>query len=77
MGRRKRTIPQYGKVTLNGVEYYRTRIEDADGKRVALYGKTAEELYEKVEEAKCQIEDAIFRRKTPTVREYCEKWLKM
>lgn len=77
MGRKKRTIPKYGKVTLGGVEYYRTRIEDADGKRVALYGKTAEELYEKVEEAKRQIEDAIFRRTTPTVGEYCEKWLKM
>lgn len=62
---------------LNGIEYYRTRIEDADGKRVALYAKTAEELYEKVTEAKRQIEEAIFRRETPTVAEYCEKWLLM
>ena len=52
MGRRKKLIPEYGTVTLNGIEYFRTRIEDADGKRVALYAKTAEELYEKVEEAK-------------------------
>lgn len=77
MGRKKKAIPQYGTVTLNGIEYYRTRIEDADGKRVALYAKTAEELYEKVEEARRQIEDAVFRRSTPTVEEYCEKWLKM
>lgn len=77
MGRRKKVIPKYGTVMLNGMEYYRTRIEDADGKRVALYGKTAEELYAKVEEAKRQIEEAVFRRSTPTVEEYCEKWLQM
>ena len=52
MARKKRAIPEYGTVMLNGVEYYRTRIEDADGKRVALYGKTPEELYDKVIEAK-------------------------
>ena len=77
MGRKKKQIPKYGTVTLNGIEYYRTRIEDADGKRVALYAKTAEELYEKVEEAKRQIEEASFRRATPTVAEYCERWLLM
>ena len=77
MGRKKKQIPKYGTVTLNGIEYNRTRIEDADGKRVALYAKTAEELYEKVEEAKRQIEEASFRRATPTVAEYCERWLLM
>lgn len=77
MGRKKKQIPKYGTVTLNGIEYFRTRIEDADGKRVALYAKTAEELYEKVEEAKRQIEEASFRRATPTVAEYCERCLLM
>ena len=77
MGRKKKQIPKYGTVTLNGIEYFRTCIEDADGKRVALYAKTAEELYEKVEEAKRQIEEASFRRATPTVAEYCERWLLM
>lgn len=77
MARKKKQIPKYGTVMLNGVEYYRTRIEDADGKRVALYGKTPEELYEKVQLAKEQIEDAAFRRKNPTVKEYCERWLLM
>lgn len=77
MGKKKKQIPKYGTVTLNGIEYFRTRIEDADGKRVALYAKTAEELYEKVEEAKRQIEEASFRRATPTVAEYCERWLLM
>ena len=46
-------------------------------KRVALYGKTREELYDKVEEAKRQIDQAVFRRENPTVKEYCEKWLLM
>ena len=77
MAKRRRAIPQYGTVIMNGVEYYRTRITDADGKRVALYGRTREELYDKVEEAKRQIEDCTFRRSTPTVAEYCEKWLLM
>ena len=62
MAKRRRAIPQYGTVIMNGVEYYRTRITDADGKRVALYGRTREELYDKVEEAKRQIEDFTFRR---------------
>ena len=73
MGRKKKQIPAYGTVILNGIEYFRTRVEDADGKRVALYAKTPEELYEKVEEAKRQIEEAAFRRATPTVAEYCER----
>ena len=77
MARKKKSIPEYGTVMLRGVEVYRTRILDADGKRVALYGKTREELYEKVLEAQKQIEDATFRRTTPTVKEYCERWLLM
>ena len=74
---KKKAIPNYGKVLMNGTEYYRTRIEDADGKRVALYGKTPDELYEKVQSAKKEIEDCTFRRATPTVKQYCEKWLLM
>ena len=77
MARMKKAIPEYKTVIYNGIQYYRTRIEDADGKRVAIYGKTREELYEKVQEAKRQIEEASFRRETPTVKEYCEKWLIM
>lgn len=77
MARQKRQIPRYGIVTVNDNTYYRTRIRDADGKLVALYGETCEELYDKVLEAKCQIEDAVFRRENPTVEEYCQKWLHM
>ncbi len=77
MAKRKRAIPQYSTVELNGIEYYRTRIQDADGKLVALYARTPEELYDKELEALEQIDNATFRRKSPTVAEYCEKWLLM
>ncbi len=77
MAKRKRAIPQYGTVELNGIEYYRTRIQDADGKLVALYARTPEELYDKELETLEQIDNATFRRKSPTVAEYCEKWLLM
>ena len=50
---------------------------DADGKLVALYARTPEELYNKETIALEQIENATFHRKTPTVAEYCEKWLLM
>lgn len=75
--RKKRVIPEYGTVMVKGEMFYRTRIEDADGKRVALYASTPEDLYDKVEEAKKQIAEARFRIATPTVAEYCEKWLLM
>ena len=75
--RKKIIIPEYGTVMVKGEKYYRTRIEDADGKRVALYAPTPEELYYKVEDAKKQIAEARFRIATPTVAEYCEKWLLM
>ena len=77
LAKRKRAIPQYGTVVLNGIEYYRTRVEDSDGNRVALYAKTPEKLYDKELEALEQIDSTTFRRRSPTVAEYCEKWLLM
>lgn len=77
MAKTKTTIPQYGSAIRKGIQYYRTRIKDADGKRVDLYALTCEELYEKETEARQQVEDVIFRRKNPTVLEYCERWLVM
>lgn len=77
MAKRKVIIPEYGTVMKKGVLYYRTRIKDANGKLVALYAKTPEELYNKETIALEQIENATFHRKTPTVAEYCEKWLLM
>lgn len=60
-----------------GVVYYRTRITDADGKRVDLYATTREELYRKEKEARQVVKDLVFRKKNPTVADYCEKWLLM
>ncbi len=77
MAKKKKDIPEYGTVMRKGVLYYRTRIQDADGKRVSLYATTCEELYEKQVDAQREIEEIIFRRKHPTVAEYCEKWLLM
>ena len=74
---KKKIIPEYSKVNKNGIEYYRTRILDADGKQVDIYGKTCEEVYDKAQVASRAVADAIFRKNNPTVREYCEKWLKM
>ena len=75
MAKRQTIIPQYGTVMKRGVLYYRTRIKDANGKLVAIYAKTPEELYNKETLALEQIENATFHRKTPTVAEYCE-WQK-
>ena len=47
MANRKIMLPQYGTVMKRGVLYYRTRIKDANGKLVAIYAKTPEELYNK------------------------------
>ena len=77
MAKKKECIPEYGTTTKNGVLYYRTRITDADGKRVDLYAATREELYKKEKEARQIVEDLIFRKNNPTVADYCERWLQM
>ena len=77
MANRKIMLPQYGTVMKRGVLYYRTRIKDANGKLVAIYAKTPEELYDKELNALEQIDNDTFCRKSPTVAEYCEKWLLM
>lgn len=76
MARRSR-IPQYGTVEINGFKYYKTYVEDAEGKRIAIYGKTRQELYDKELEVQDLISNNAYSRKTPTVAEYCEKWLLM
>ena len=77
MAKKKTDIPEYGTITLKGIQYYRTRIMDADGKQVSLYVTTCEELYKKQLEAQRQVDEIIFHRQHPTVAEYCEKWLLM
>ena len=41
MATKRKRIPRYSKVQVNGYEYYKTDVEDADGKRIILYGKPA------------------------------------
>ena len=77
MATKKKRIPRYSTVEINGHNYYRTTITDAENNRISLYGKTREELYDKELEALEQIDSSSFRRKSPTVAEYCEKWLVM
>ena len=77
MAKKKECIPQYGTIMINGIPYFRTRIQDADGKQVSLYATSHKELYRKELEARQQVEEIIFRRENPTVAEYCEKWLLM
>ena len=70
MATKRKRIPRYSKVQVNGYEYYKTDIEDADGKRIILYGKTREEVYDKEMAALEQIDSATFRRNSPTVAEF-------
>ena len=78
MAKRTATLPQYSSTTVTGgFEYFRTRITDAEGNRVALYGKSRHELFDKVANAQRNSELNAFRRNSPTVKEYCEKWLLM
>ena len=75
-GKRSR-IPKYGTVEIKGHAYYRTTITDSEGKQRALYAKTLEELYDKELDTLSQMDDDRQRRKSPTVADYCEKWLVM
>ena len=59
---KKKVIPEYSKIKKNGSEYYRTRILDADGKQVDIYGKTCEEVYDKAQAASKAIAEAVFRK---------------
>lgn len=56
---------------------YRKRIKGPGGKYVAIYAQTVDELTEKITLVQRQIEDDVFRRENPTVKEYAEKWLAM
>ena len=74
MAKKKQNIPAYGTAEINGVTYFRTRITDADGKRVPIYASTCEELYKKEQDARQQVQDILFRKQNPTVEDYCERW---
>mgnify|MGYP000744950135 CR=1 FL=1 len=66
MAARRMMLPDYGTVSMKGTQYYRTRVTDQQGRRVSLYARTREELYQKEQEAIQQIENKTYRRSTPT-----------
>ena len=68
---------EYNIVRIKNHEYYRTRVKDVDGKEHQLYGKTLDELCDKYDAAINLSENDGLIRRSPTVKEYCEKWLLM
>lgn len=56
---------------------FRKRIKGPNGKYIALYAQTPEELTEKIAIVQRQIEEEVYRRDNPTVKDYSEKWLTM
>ena len=68
MATKRKRIPRYSKVQVNGYEYYKSDIEDADGKRIILYGKTREEVYDKEMAALEQIDNAKLLNRSTTPR---------
>ena len=75
----KKRVPyfNYNTVSINGHEYFKAYVMNADKKLVIVYGKTIEDLCQKYEEAERRSESDAFSRRSPTVKEYCEKWLLM
>ena len=51
MAARRMMLPDYGTVSMKGTQYYRTRVTDQQGRRVSLYARTREELYQKEQES--------------------------
>ncbi len=56
---------------------YVTYLEDTDGKKVKITSSDFDDLCERYETEKANIENRSFNKKAPTVKEYCERWLKM
>ena len=75
----RKRIPNFtfNSVTINGHQYYKAYVMNADHKLVIVYGKTIEELCQKYDAAEKRTENDMFSRQSPTVKEYCEKWLLM
>lgn len=75
----KKRIPNfnYNVVTIKGHQYYKAYVQNADDRTVIVYGKTIEELCQKVDDAQHRSEEDVKYRSAPTVKEYAEKWLLM
>lgn len=67
--------PKYEFVERLGL--YRKRIKDADGKYVAIYGKTPDEVTEKVAQAQLAIQQGEVNRANPFVKDYATQWLEL
>ncbi len=77
MAAKRNRIPRYNTVEIRGIQYYKTYVEDSEGNHIALYGRSREELYDKELDALDRIDSIRLQKKSPTVAEYCEKWLLM
>ena len=64
MAKKQENVPRYGTAMRRGIQYYRTRITDADGKGWTCMLKTCEELQLKEMEARRQVEEAVSAEKT-------------
>lgn len=73
MARQKK--PKYEYVERLG--QYRKRIKDVDGKYIAIYGRTPDELTAKLESALEAIEEGKAALDNPRVKDYGEKWLSL
>jgi len=59
------------------LKLYRKRIKDVDEKYVAIYGKTPDELTEKLQAAAAAIEEGQIRKENPLVKDYAADWLRL
>ena len=73
MARPKKPTYEY----VEKLKLYRKRIKDADGKYVAIYGKTPDELTEKIKNAQFAIEGNLLARENPTLADYADRWLEL
>lgn len=75
MAKKNRSVPQYGTVMRKGILYYRTRIQDADGKQVSLYATTCEDYMKNSRQQKSRSRRLFFaesiRRLLNIVRNGC------
>lgn len=71
MPRQKKPVYEY--VPARGL--YRKRIKDSDGKYVAIYGRTPEEVTAKLKEATEIIEIGQINRANPLISDYAAEWL--
>lgn len=59
------------------LKLYRKRIKDVDGKYVAIYGKTPDELTEKLRATTAVIEEGQLQKENPLVKDYAADWLRL